>query len=159
MGVSGCGKTAVGERLAQRTGWPFIDGDDLHPASNVRKMSAGAPLTDEDRLPWLQSIRDVIVEHAESGGPAIVACSALKCAYRDLLLMGQANTRLVYLRGTPAVLERRLSERSGHFFDPKLLASQLETMEEPEDAFVVDIDVELEGVVDAVVNGLGLRMS
>jgi gluconokinase len=159
MGVSGAGKTAVGEFLAKRLGWPFVDGDDLHPASNVRKMTAGVPLTDEDRLPWLQSVRDAIAEHAGSGRSAVVACSALKRDYRKLLVEGQADTRLVYLRGTPAVLQRRLSDRSGHFFDPNLLASQLETMEEPEDAFVVDIDVELEGVVDAVVNGLGLRMS
>jgi gluconokinase len=159
MGVSGAGKTAVGELLAQRLGWPFVDGDDLHPASNVRKMTAGVPLTDEDRLPWLQSVRDVIVEHAGSGRSAVIACSALKRAYRELLLMGQPDTRLVYLRGAPAVFERRLGERRGHFFDPHLLASQLEAMEEPEEALVVDVDDELEAVVDAVVTALGLPMS
>jgi gluconokinase len=156
MGVSGAGKTAVGERLAQRLGWPFVDGDDLHPASNIRKMTAGVPLTDDDRFPWLERIRDAIVEHAEAGCSAVVACSALKRKYRQLLLTGQADTRLVYLRGTPAVFERRLGERRGHFFDPNLLASQLETMEEPRDALVVDVDGELEAVVDAVVAALGL---
>ena len=159
MGVSGAGKTAVGELLAKRLGWPFVDGDDLHPASNIRKMAAGVPLTDEDRFPWLQSVRDAIVEHAGSGRSAIVACSALKKSYRTLLLQGQPDTRLVYLRGTPAVLERRLGERRGHFFDPNLLASQLDTMEEPDDAVVVDVDAELDTVVEAVATALDLPMA
>ncbi len=164
MGVSGAGKTAVGELLADRLGWSFVDADDLHPASNVRKMTAGVPLTDEDRLPWLLSVRDVILEHAGSRRSAVVACSALKREYREILLtgdplMGQAETRLVYLRGAPALLERRLRKRQGHFFDPNLLASQLETLEEPKNALVVDVGGELEAVVDAVVTGLGLPMS
>lgn len=159
MGVSGAGKTAVGESLAERLGWPFVDGDDLHPASNIRKMTAGVPLTDEDRFPWLQKIRDAIVEHVGSGRSAIVACSALKRSYRELLLQGQPDTRLVYLRGTPDVLERRLSERRDHFFDPNLLVSQLETMEEPNDAVVVDVDAELEAVVEAVATALDLPMA
>ncbi len=159
MGVSGAGKTAIGELLAERLGWPFVDADDLHPAANIRKMATGVPLTDEDRLPWLRSVRDVIVEHAGSGRSAVVACSALKRNYRNLLLAGQADTRLVYLRGSPAVLQRRLGERRGHFFDPSLLASQLETMEEPTDALVVDVDGELEAVVEAVVAALSLPLS
>jgi gluconokinase len=159
MGVSGAGKTAVGELLAERLGWALVDGDDLHPASNIRKMTAGVPLTDEDRFPWLQKIRDAIVEHSRSGRSAIVACSALKESYRKLLLQGQLDTRLVYLRGTPAVLERRLGERRGHFFDPNLLTSQLETMEEPKDALVVDVDAELEAVVEAVASALGLPLA
>lgn len=159
MGVSGAGKTAVGELLAKRLGWPFVDADDLHPPSNIRKMTAGVPLTDEDRVPWLLRVRDVIVEYAESGRSAVVACSALKKNYRRQLLMGQADARLVYLRGAPAVFERRLRERSGHFFDPNLLASQLETLEEPTDALVVDGDGELETVVQAVAAALGLPTS
>jgi len=159
MGVSGAGKTAVGEVLAKRLGWSFVDGDHLHPASNIRKMTAGLPLTDEDRLPWLLSVRDAIVEHARSGRSALVACSALKRDYRKLLLEGQPDTRLVYLRGTPSVLERRLGERRGHFFDPKLLASQLETMEEPSGALVIDVDGELDAVVEAVAAALGLPLS
>jgi gluconokinase len=158
MGVSGVGKTAVGELLAKRLGWPFVDGDDLHPASNIRKMAAGVPLTDEDRFPWLQKIRDAIVEHAGAGRSAIVACSALKRTYRKLLLQGQPDTRLVYLRGTPDVLERRLRERRGHFFDPNLLASQLDTMEEPEDAVVIDVDRDLGAVVNATAVALGLAI-
>ncbi len=158
MGVSGAGKTAVGELLAQRLNWPFVDGDDLHPDDNVRKMASGVPLTDEDRLPWLHNIRDAIVEHATAARSAVVACSALKRSYRELLLSGQADVRLVYLRGKPAVLEGRLSERKGHFFDPRLLASQLATLEEPEDAVVVDVDEELEAVGAAVLTALGLSM-
>ncbi len=156
MGVSGVGKTAVGESLSQRLGWPFVDADDLHPASNISKMTAGVPLTDEDRFPWLQSVRDAIVEHSGSGLSAVVACSALKRTYRELLLQGQPDARLVYLCGARALLERRLGERRGHFFDPKLLVSQLETIEEPTDALVVDVDGDLEAVVDAVAAGLGL---
>jgi gluconokinase len=150
MGVAGAGKTAVGARLAQRLGWPFVDADDLHPSDNVRKMAAGVPLTDEDRLPWLQRVREVMIEHARAGRSAIVACSALKKSYRRLLTIEAADVRFVYLRGAIPVLERRLVQRRGHFFDPKLLASQLETLEEPDDAAIVDANGELDAVVDAV---------
>lgn len=187
MGVSGAGKTAVGERLAERLGWPFIDADDLHPDVNVRKMASGVPLTDEDRHPWLHRVRETMVENADSGQSTIIACSALKREYRELLLKepeqrqtegrveeraqqqvqaqeprGRVETRLVYLRASQAVLERRLRERRGHFFDPDLLASQLETLEEPtveepSEALIVDADVELEAVVDAVAAALHAR--
>lgn len=155
MGVSGAGKTAVGRRLAETQDWPFIDGDDLHSESSVRKMSSGIPLTDEDREPWLRSVREVIAERVASGTSAVVACSALKRAHRRLLRDGLGDVRLVYLRGEPELLERRLSERRGHYFDPKLLASQLETLEEPAKAVVVDVDGDLEAVVEAVRAGLG----
>ncbi len=159
MGVSGAGKTAVGELLAERLGWSFVDADDLHTAGNVHKMTAGVPLTDEDRLPWLLGVREVIVEHADSGRSAVIACSALKRDYRKLLLegpVGTGDTRLVYLRAAPDVLERRLRKRRGHFFDPNLLASQLDALEEPMEALVVDVDSDLEAVVNAVAAGLGL---
>jgi carbohydrate kinase (thermoresistant glucokinase family) len=156
MGVSGAGKTAVGRRLAERQSWPFLDGDDLHPASNVRKMAAGEPLTDQDRLPWLSKVREVIREHAATGSSAVIACSALKRSYRRLLLEGQPDAKLVYLRGEPDLLWRRLTERRSHFFDPGLLSSQLETLEEPVNAVVVDIDADLETVTDRVATALGL---
>jgi gluconokinase len=156
MGVSGAGKTAVGKRLAERQNWPFVDGDDLHPPDNLRKMAAGVPLTDQDRLPWLSRVREVIREHAETGSSAIIACSALKRSYRRLLLEGQPDAKLVYLRGEPELLRRRLPERRGHFFDPGLLSSQLETLEEPANAVVVDIDADLETVTDRVVAAVGL---
>lgn len=156
MGVSGSGKTAVGQLLAKRLGWPFVDADDLHPAESVGKMAAGVALTDEDRLPWLLSVRDVIAEHTGSGLSAVVACSALKERYRELLANGRDDVRLVYLHGSPDVLERRLRDRRGHFLDPSLLASQLETLEPPADALAVDVDDELEAVVDALVAALGI---
>jgi gluconokinase len=156
MGVSGAGKTAVGKRLAERQSWPFVDGDDLHPAENVRKMAAGVPLTDQDRLPWLSRVREVIADHAETGSSAIIACSALKRSYRRLLLEGQPDAKLVYLRGEAELLRHRLTERQGHFFDPDLLSSQLETLEEPANAIVVDIDADLETVTDRVATALGL---
>lgn len=156
MGVSGAGKTAVGEILAQRLGWSFHDGDDLHPEPNIRKMSAGEPLTDADRRPWLESIRTLVDEHERSGRDAVVTCSALKESYRRRLLAGTRDTRLVYLRGTPALIEQRLRRRRGHFFDPRLLASQFAALEEPEAAVVVDVDADLSAVVAAVQSALAL---
>jgi gluconokinase len=156
MGVAGAGKTAVGALLAGRLGWPFVDADELHPPGNIRKMTNGVPLTDEDRLPWLQQVHDAMVAHAQCGRSAVVACSALKRQYREILRSGLADTRLVYLRGTRAVFQRRLEARRGHFFGPKLLTSQLETLEEPEDALVVDADRDLEAVVETVSARLGL---
>jgi gluconokinase len=155
MGVAGAGKTAVGEAVAQRLGWTFVDADDLHPPENIRKMSRGTALTDADRLPWLQQVHEVMVRHASAGRSAIIACSALKQAYRDLLLSGVAGAELVYLRGTPEVLERRLRQRPGHFFDPSLLSSQFQTLEEPREGVVVDADRPLEEVVADVLTALG----
>ncbi len=157
MGVSGAGKTAVGRGLADAQGWSFIDGDDLHAAENIRKMATGIPLTDQDREPWLRSDRDVIDDCSRSKTSAVVACSALRRSYRRLLTDGLCEVRLVYLRGDAELLERRLSERRGHYFDPKLLASQMETLEEPANALVVDVDDELDAIVRAVRAGLGLR--
>jgi gluconokinase len=159
MGVSGSGKTAVGRRLAERHGASFIDGDDLHPAENIRKMTASAPLDDDDRRPWLLAIRKVIAAHSAGAESAVIACSALKESYRRLLLGGHPEVKLVYLRGERATLRKRLEARSGHFFDPSLLDSQIETLEEPENALVVDIDADLERVVDAVAVASGLSRS
>jgi gluconokinase len=131
MGVSGAGKSTIGSRLAARQGISFIDGDDLHPPENVRKMARGAPLTDEDRRPWLQAIRKAIENHSASGGSVVVACSALKESYRRALLDRLAEVRIVYLRGGREVLRHRLASRRGHFFNPGLLDSQLETLEAP----------------------------
>jgi gluconokinase len=154
MGVAGVGKTAVGEAVAKRLDWTFVDADDLHPPENIRKMSHGTALTDADRLPWLQRVHDAMVTHARAGRSAIIACSALKQAYRDLLLSGVDGAELVYLRGTPAVLERRLRQRPGHFFDPGLLGSQFQTLEEPREALVVDADRPLDEVVAEVLTAL-----
>ena len=159
MGVSGAGKSAVGELLADRLGWGFYDGDDFHPASNIRKMTAGEPLTDEDRGPWLELIRAQIHRLEVTGTDAIVACSALKETYRQQLLDGSRHTRLVYLRGSRALIEQRLRQRKDHYFDVGLLSSQFETLEEPTNAVVVEIDGDLQSVTSAVAGALAIEVT
>jgi gluconokinase len=141
-GVSGSGKTTVGGLLAGRLGWAFEDGDVLHPAANIAKMRAGHPLTDADRWPWLRQVGEWMDARVAAGLPAVVACSALKRSYRDLLRAGRPWLRLVLLRGDRDLLTSRLAARHGHFFDPHLLASQLADLELPqpdEDVLVVPI--------------------
>jgi gluconokinase len=137
MGVSGAGKTTVGKLLASEVGWEFADADDYHPAANVEKMRNGIPLTDADRGPWLERLRAVIVEWIAAGKNGVLACSALKKAYRDMLVVGP-EVRVVYLKADREVLRERLLERHGHYMKEGLLESQLATLEEPEDAIVVD---------------------
>lgn len=159
MGVSGCGKTTVGERLAATLGWPFLEGDRLHPKSNVDKMSAGVPLTDEDRWPWLQAIADWIAAEEREGRSTVVACSSLKRRYRDLLRSGAPRVRFVHLHGPQSVLAERLAARKGHFFPAGLLASQyaaLEELQPDEDGIVVDVALEPDAQVAAAVRALGL---
>ena len=133
-GVSGSGKSTVGEALADRLGWLFIDGDSLHPAANIAKMSAGAPLTDQDRLPWLRAIGDWMDAQLQAGQSAIVACSGLKRGYRDLLLGGRPAVRLAFLQLSHDLAADRLAARRGHFFDPGLLDSQFADLEPPQAA-------------------------
>jgi gluconokinase len=149
MGVAGCGKTSVGERLAAALGAPFVEGDALHPAANVARMAAGVPLDDADRRPWLDAIAARIA--AEPGPTLVVSCSALKRAYRDRLRQGAGRPLVfVYLHGTPALLAERIGARTGHFMPPSLLASQLATLEDPsgEPGVVrVEIDAPVERIV------------
>jgi len=133
-GVSGSGKTTVGESLARRLAWPFTDGDSLHPAANIAKMRAGVPITDEDRWPWLAAVAAVIDERIAAGQSAVVACSALKRSYRDLLLAGRPAVRMVFLDVDRDLLAARLTARHGHFFHADLLASQLADLENPQPA-------------------------
>ena len=130
-GVSGSGKTTVGAMLAGRLGWPFADADDFHPAANIEKMRAGIPLTDTDRWPWLRAIGGWMDEHIARGESAVVSCSALRRSYRDLLLAGRPEARMVFLATDSQVLTRRLAARVGHFFPQQLLASQLAALEPP----------------------------
>jgi gluconokinase len=139
MGVTGAGKTTVGASLAGSLGWEFIDADDLHPPANVEKMRVGRPLTDADRWPWLARLNELLHERAERRTNVVLACSALKASYRDVLLRGIPDARLVYLRGSESIIAARLAERRGHYMNPALLASQLATLEEPRDVIVVDI--------------------
>jgi gluconokinase len=155
IGVAGSGKTTVGRILAARLGCEFSDADDLHPPQNREKMSRGIALTDEDRLPWLYAVRDLVQRCLIENRDAVIACSALKQSYRDLLVVDPAKVRLVYLKGSQAQIAERLAQRAGHFFDRRLLQSQFDTLEEPADAAVVDISGTPESVVDAIRARLG----
>jgi gluconokinase len=139
MGVSGAGKTTVGQLLAAELGWEFADGDDYHSAANVEKMRNGIPLTDADRAPWLETLRRLIADWISTGKNAVLACSALKREYRESLRVAP-EVRIVYLRGAPQLLRQRLRSRQGHFMTERMLESQLAALEEPEDAVVIDID-------------------
>ena len=138
MGVSGSGKTTVGELLASNLGWNFEDADDFHPEANVTKMSQGIPLTDEDRAPWLATLASAIRTWVTQHENVILACSALKQKYRDQLLIDQ-QVKLLYLRGSFELILSRMQQRGSHYMKPDMLRSQFEVLEEPKDAIVVDI--------------------
>ncbi|KQS66109.1 gluconokinase [Modestobacter sp. Leaf380] len=129
MGVSGTGKSSVGERIAQRLGWEFVEGDDLHPEANVAKMRAGTPLTDEDRWPWLRAVAAAIGEREAAGRGLVVTCSALKHEYRDLLREGHDSVWFAHVDTSESVLVERLRKRTGHYMPGSLLRSQLDTLE------------------------------
>lgn len=157
MGVAGAGKSTLMRALAARLGWAWQDGDDLHPAANVARMARGEPLTDADRAPWLAAIGAWLDARRAQGHPAILACSALKRAYRDGLRAGRPGLRFVWLTGEPAVLRRRLADRTGHIAGPDLLASQLATLEPPspdESVLTVDIGLPTAEQVDRVIGSL-----
>jgi gluconokinase len=153
IGVAGSGKTTVGRILAAQLGCEFHDADDLHSPENREKMSHGLALSDQDRLPWLLAVRNLVQRCLAENRDAVIACSALRRSYRDLLVVDKAKVKLVYLKGSPALIAQRLAQRSGHFFDPRLLQSQFDTLEEPQDptdATVVDISETPEQVADAI---------
>jgi len=140
MGVTGSGKTTVGRLLAEDLGWKYFDADDFHPAANIEKMKSGVPLTDIDRQPWLVELRDLIDDCLNNNRPAVLSCSALKEAYRGILLPDE-RVQLVYLRGTPGLIGERLQGRSGHYMNPGLLESQFEILEEPSDVLTIDVSM------------------
>ena len=159
MGVSGSGKSTVAEALSARLGWYCADADRFHPASNVAKMSAGQPLTDDDRWPWLKAIADEIDRLCGKHQQAVVACSALRRAYRDLLVHGRDDVRIVFLDGTKELIAGRLATRKDHFMPPGLLDSQFRTLERPgpdEGAVTVSIDATVDAIVDDIVRQLKL---
>ncbi|MGE0285326.1 MAG: gluconokinase [Bradyrhizobium sp.] len=157
MGVSGAGKSTIAEALAGRLGWRCEDGDRFHPETNVAKMSAGEPLTDEDRWPWLKAIADEIDRLCGKQQRAVFACSALRRAYRDVLVHGRDDVRIVFLDGTKELIAGRLAARKGHFMPPGLLDSQFETLERPapaEGAVTVSIDATVAAIADDIVRRL-----
>ena len=153
MGVCGCGKSTVGRALAAELNWTFLDADTLHPEANVAKMASGIPLTDEDRWPWFDRVVAEMRRHAAAGTHVVVACSALRQAYRDRLATG-TTVRFVYLKGDAETIAPRLATRKGHFMPPSLLASQFATLEEPADAIVVDIAQPVAAQVAAITRAL-----
>jgi gluconokinase len=157
MGVSGSGKTTIGRLLAEQIGWCFADADDFHSADNRDKLARGIPLTDEDRRPWLDDIRSAIASWVAQGMPTVLACSALKAAYRSYLARGWEHlVRSVYLKGSVDLIARRLADRTDHFMHRDLLANQFETLEEPSDALVIDIDESPDRIVASIRSHLGL---
>lgn len=150
MGVSGSGKTTIGKLLAEQWDIPFYDADDFHPESNKYKMAQGKPLTDQDRWPWLEILANKI-RHWNDKGDAVLACSALKKVYRrKLAVLPENQMQWVFLNGAPDLISKRLSVRRGHFFDPKLLQSQFDTLEIPENALEVDIADPPEVILDRI---------
>ncbi len=156
MGVSGAGKTTVGQLLAEQLDWPFFDADDFHPAENIAKMSDGIPLADADRLPWLQNLRDEMRAHHAAGNNAILACSALKESYRRTLAEIGDFVQFVYLKGDPEIIRDRLSSRTGHFMKENLLATQFAALEEPAGGLIVSIDAPPEEIAASIRQALAL---
>jgi carbohydrate kinase (thermoresistant glucokinase family) len=157
MGVSGVGKSTIAEALAQKLGWAFQEGDALHPPSNVQKMHAGVPLSDEDRAPWLAAIKRWIDARLAAGEPGVVTCSALKRSYRDFLVDGRPDVRILYLHSDEAMIEARIEHRTGHFMPASMLQSQLNTLEEPgpdEHPITLEVAGTIEATVSAALRAL-----
>jgi gluconokinase len=152
FGVSGAGKTTIGKLLAEQLGWRFYEADDFHPRANIEKMHSGRPLTDEDRSPWLERLREQITRSLAAKENAVLACSALKRAYRDRL-RASGEVKFVFLRGNYALIEKQLRQRRGHFMNPALLKSQFADLEEPrseEDALTIALGRTPEELVDEI---------
>jgi gluconokinase len=156
MGVSGSGKSTIGRLLSSRLGWTFLEADEFHPRSNREKLAAGTPLNDADREPWLDALNAGLIEAARESGSVILACSALKDAYRDRLDDGLAPLHWVHLVGDPELLQERLEHREGHFSSPSILPSQFATLETPSDAIEIHVERTPAWVVEQVAQALGL---
>ena len=147
MGVSGTGKSTIGQLLSDRTGWKFYDADDFHSPANIEKLSRGIALSDSDRQPWLQKLQQLITHTLAKQETGILACSALKLQYRQVLRGDSSQVVFIYLRGDYDCIQRRVSERQGHFMSPSLLRSQFDALEEPQQALIVDVALEPEQIV------------
>jgi len=154
MGVSGCGKSSVGEALAKELGWDFYDADDFHPPENVAKMASGTPLNDSDRAPWLATLHDLISSSLKADQPGVLACSALKERYRQQLLDGNQDAQIVYLKGSYDLIWSRMEKRKDHYMKPHMLQSQFDALEEPTDALTVDISVSVDEIVQEILSSM-----
>jgi gluconokinase len=150
MGVSGSGKTTLGKALAQELGWDFFDADDFHPPGNIAKMTAGIPLSDSDRGPWLAALHHQLLSTLRADRHPVLACSALKEAYRAQLLEGLEGMGIIYLKGSYDLLWRRISTREEHYMKPQMLQSQLDILEEPKDAVVLDVEMPVKEMIDTI---------
>jgi gluconokinase len=151
MGVSGSGKSTVGKLLSDRTGWSFYDADNFHPAENIAKMSQNIPLTDSDRQPWLSQLQELIDRTIKSKNNTILACSALKSTYRDILQGNRQEIVWIYLRGSYQEIKTRIEQRQGHFLSANLLQNQFDTLEEPKNVIIFDIYLPPEVIVDRII--------
>jgi gluconokinase len=154
MGVSGSGKTTIGKALADALHWSFSDADDFHNPENIEKMRSGIALTDKDRDPWLRAMRAAIEQWRRDGHGHVLACSALKESYREILGRDDPDVKFVYLQGELDLISRRLTERKSHFFNAALLRSQFDTLEIPRDALIVDISGEPQEIVQTIIEGV-----
>ena len=152
MGVSGCGKTSVGEALAKGLGWDFYDADDFHPPENVAKMANGTPLNDSDRVPWLAALHDLISSSLTQNRPGVLACSALKEHYRQQLLEGNEGVQIVYLKGSYDLIWSRMKARKDHYMKPHMLKSQFEALEEPTNVLTIDISMSVDDIVKTIIS-------
>jgi gluconokinase len=150
MGVSGSGKTTIGKRLAESLGWVFFEGDEFHPQANITKMGKGIPLSDKDRQPWLNALKKLIRQLIHKEESAVIACSALKTAYRQFLEHENEEVYFVYLKGDYELIRKRLEERSNHYMKPGLLSSQFADLQEPEGVITVDIRRDPEEIVRSI---------
>lgn len=141
MGVSGCGKSTVARLLAEKLGWDYYDADDYHPQENIAKMTAGIPLTDDDRCPWLGVLNELLATQLKAGAHPVLACSALKKEYRDQLKKGNDGLQFIYLQGDYDLISARISTRRGHYMKSEMLKSQFDTFEEPRHALAIDISL------------------
>jgi len=155
MGVTGSGKTTVGRLLAEDLGWTYADADDFHSELNIEKMKSGIPLNDADRKPWLESLSKLVRGCLVRSEDAVLACSALKESYREFLLLDE-QVKLVYLKGDYQVIRERLAQRRGHYMDPTLLDSQIETLEEPGEGLRIDASSEPHAIIKTIRNGLSI---
>jgi gluconokinase len=154
MGVSGSGKSTIGRLLSQRLGWKFYDGDDFHPQANIDKMSSGIPLTDRDRQFWLEKLHDLIVKNLHDRNNAIIACSALKAAYRDILQGDLESIFWVYLKGDYEKIQARIEKRQNHFMKAGMLENQFALLEEPKADLIIDISLSSEEIAKEIADRL-----